>query len=253
MPETLISIQSLSHRLPDGRLILNDINLDIPGGTFVVLCGKNGSGKTMLMRHLNGLAQPVSGQVLLEGRPVLDDLQWARQMVGLVFQQSEAQIVAQTVESDTAFGPENLRLKPPEVQQRVDWALQITGLESMRERNPYTLSGGEQRRLALAGVIAMRPKVLVLDEPFTALDQDSSHALISVLSELHNTGSTIILITHNLAKVLAHADRLIIMREGQIHADGLPGQVIDHVTEAGVYRPPGPVSGMSWKEDRGSK
>ena len=148
---------------------------------------------------------------------------------------------------DAAFGPENLRLPRNEIDKRVKAALEATGLVGFDERRPHTLSGGEKRRLAVAGVLAMEPDMLVLDEPFTGLDWPGSADLLTVLDQFHETGKTILLITHDLDKVLAHADRLILMDSGRIAADDSPADIIDQVEGLGIRRPAGDVSDMSWK------
>jgi len=244
----LIEVKSLSHIFPDGTKALSDVTLDIHSGSFIILAGANGSGKTVFMRHLNGLTRPTSGEVLLSGIPVLDDLPRARRSIGLVFQDADAQIVGQTVAKDAAFGPENLRLPRTEINRRVEAALKATGLVGFNQRRPHTLSGGEKRRLAVAGVLAMEPEMLVLDEPFTGLDWPGCSDLLKVLDNFHASGKTILLITHDLDKVLAHADRLILMDSGEIKADGNPGNLISQVEELGIRRPSGDIAGMSWNE-----
>lgn len=234
----------------DGTTALNDISLCINRGSFTILAGPNGSGKTVFMRHLNGLIRPTSGEILLEGVSITDNLSRTRRRIGLVFQDADAQIVGQTVARDTAFGPENLRLPRPVIEKRVTEVLNVTGLSGFEERRPHTLSGGEKRRLAVAGVLAMEPDLLVLDEPFTGLDWPGCADLIAVLNNLHAKGKSIFLITHDLAKILAHADRLILMNAGRIHADGDPIKIIDLVENIGIRRPKGDVNTMSWGRRR---
>ena len=242
-----MEICDLVHEFPDGSRGLDGVSLVLPAGEFTVLAGPNGSGKTVLMRHLNALARPTAGQVLLEGVPVTDDLPRTRRRIGLVFQDADSQIVGQTVARDAAFGPENLRLSRREIRHRVAAALEATGLVGFDERRPHTLSGGEKRRLAVAGVVAMQPDLLVLDEPFTGLDWPGCSALLEVLDGLHAAGTGILLITHDLDKVLAHADRLVLMNGGRIAGDGGPEDILDRVEELGICRPAGPVNSMSWR------
>ena len=223
------------------------MNLSLQAGSFTVLAGANGSGKTVFMRHLNGLADPTSGRVLLRGVPVQENLPLARRSIGLVFQDADNQIVGQTVAKDAAIGPENLRLPRGEITRRVKEALEATGLVGFDQRRPHTLSGGEKRRLAVAGVLAMEPEMLVLDEPFTGLDWPGCADLLTVLDGFHASGKTVLLITHDLDKVLAHANRLILMDSGRIIADGSPEDLIDQVEELGIRRPSGEISRMSWK------
>ncbi len=248
MTPPLLETLSLCHTFPDGTKALDNVDLSFHAGSFVVLAGANGSGKTVFMRHLNGLARPTSGEVLLHGNSVLNDLSRARRSIGLVFQDADAQIVGQTVAKDAAFGPENLRLPRHEIDKLVKEALSATGLVGFDERRPHTLSGGEKRRLAVAGVLAMEPEMLVLDEPFTGLDWPGCADLLTVLNNLHSSGKTILLITHDLDKVLAHADRLILMESGCIRADGSPRGIIGEVEKLGIRRPAGEITGMSWKQ-----
>jgi biotin transport system ATP-binding protein len=250
LKDPLLEVRRLSHVFPDGTVGLDDVSLSLHSGNFAVLAGANGSGKTLLMRHLNGLLRPTSGEVLLDGRPILDDLPGARRRVGLVFQDADAQIVGQTVARDAAFGPENLRLPREEISSRVEKALCATGLVGFDQRRPHTLSGGEKRRLAVAGVIAMNPDILVLDEPFTGLDWQGSSDLITALTGLHRSGTTVLLITHDLDKVLAHADRLVFMAAGCIVADGPPDLTLPRAEAMGVRRPSGTIDRMSWLKRR---
>lgn len=250
MSSPILELRSVTHVFADGAHGLRDVDLSIIPGSFVVLAGENGSGKTVLMRHLNGLAKATTGSVLLDGVNILDDLAGARRRIGLVFQDSDSQLLRETVRRDVAFGPENLRLGRAEIDQRVSDVLETTGLVNLSQRRPHSLSGGEKRRLAVAGVLVMHPDVLVLDEPFDGLDWKGSAKLIAVLLRLHNAGKTILLITHDLDRVLAHADRLILMKAGRIAADDRPGKLISRVEDYGVRRPPGAISSMTWTDRR---
>lgn len=246
MKSPLLQVRHLVHRFPNDVLGLDNVSMRIHKGEFIVLAGPNGSGKTVLMRHLNGLARPTSGEVLLEDVPVLDNLPRARRRIGLVFQDADAQIVGQTVKRDAAFGPENLRLDREEISRRVRGALEATGLTGFDDRRPHTLSGGEKRRLAVAGVLAMRPDLLVLDEPFTGLDWPGSADLIDVLTGLHAGGTAILVITHDLDKILAHCGRLVLMNGGRICWDDRPHALLDKVETLGIHRPRGDISEMTW-------
>jgi biotin transport system ATP-binding protein len=233
----IIEVTRLSHRFPDGSLGIDDISLKIDKGEFVVVAGHNGSGKTTFFRHLNGLLTPDTGDVKLDGISVSADMLRARQMVGLVFQDADSQIVGETVYDDVAFGPENLCLSPDEVNLRVTSALSSVGLENQAAQKPHRLSGGEKRRLAIAGILAMEPQVLVLDEPFANLDYSGMLQVLSRIVQLHQAGKTIILSTHDLEKTMEHADRLILMKNGSIIKDGLFEAVIQDVECAGVKKP----------------
>ncbi len=233
----MIAARELSHRFRDGKLALDRVNLSIKEGELVLLAGRNGSGKTVLAKHFNGLLIPTSGEILFEGVPVRKNLLHVRQRVGIVFQNPDSQIVGQTVEEDVAFGPRNLRLPNDEIARRVDEALESTGLTGSRDARPYNLSGGEKRRLAIASVLAMKPSLLVLDEPFSNLDYPAVRQVLGRIVRLHAEGKTIVLITHELEKALAHATRLVVMENGAIRCDGEPAAVLDRVEEFGIRKP----------------
>ncbi len=233
----VIEIENLCHRFSDGTLGLDNINLAIQKGDFVVISGQNGSGKTTLLRHLNGLLSPETGTVRLDGILVSKDLARARQMVGMVFQDSDSQIVGETVYDDVAFGPENLCLDRQVIKRRVDRALQITGLMDLADQRPHLLSGGEKRRLTIAGILAMEPEVLVFDEPFSNLDYPGVQQVLTQILSLHQAGHTILIAAHDLEKVIAHAHRLVIMLGGKIVRDGLPDQLIGELEAFGIRAP----------------
>ena len=232
-----IEIRDLSHRFSDGSFGIQGISLSIDQGAFVVVAGANGSGKTTLFRHLNGLLAPTAGSVILDGQSVSDNILRARKMVGMVFQDADTQIVGETVYDDAAFGPENLRLGHEEIERRVHTALKTVGLHKMAAKPPHLLSGGEKRRLAIAGVLAMRPNILVFDEPFSNLDYPGIRQVLSQIVDLHRTGHTIILSTHDVEKVLAQADRLIIMAAGRVVRDGNPNDLAHETEQFGVRKP----------------
>lgn len=221
MPE-LFRIESLSHSFRAGTEILSGINLRIDDGDFLVLAGRNGSGKTLLVRHLVGLSTPHSGTVLFRGKAVEARLREVRKAAGFVFQDTDAQILGQTVEEDVAFGPANMGLPAEEIRLRTAEALRLAGLSGTEKRRPETLSGGEKRRLAIAGVLAMGPECLILDEPFANLDYDSVNDVIQVCKTLSDQGKTILVVTHELEKVLNLASRLVILDSGKKVYDGAP-------------------------------
>ena len=237
LSKPIIEVSHLCHRFSDGSLGIDDVSLMIAKGEFVVVAGHNGSGKTTLFRHLNGLLTPDTGDVKVDGISVSADVLRARQMVGLVFQDADSQIIGETVYDDVAFGPENLCLSPDEVNRRVTSALSVVGLENLADQRPHRLSGGEKRRLAIAGILAMEPQVLVLDEPFANLDYSGMLQVLSQIVHLHRAGKTIILSTHDLDKTMGYAGRLILMKNGSIIMDGLFENVIRDVECAGVKMP----------------
>jgi biotin transport system ATP-binding protein len=247
--ENILETKHLTHTFTNGVTAICDINLAVKPGEFIVIAGANGSGKTVLMRHFNGLLMPTQGVVLLEGKPITNDLTLARKKIGLIFQNSDHQIVGQTIREDVAFGPENLSLPRKEVENRVQKALEAVGLSDMPEHPPHTLSGGQKRRLAIAGVLAMNPEIIVFDEPFTGLDYPGVLQVLTQIVALYRKGHTIIIVTHELEKVLAHATRLIIMEKGRIVQDGHPGNLIEQVETYGIRRPFGKdrsIGTMTW-------
>jgi biotin transport system ATP-binding protein len=233
----IIEIENLSHRFDDGTLAINGINLTIQKASFVVIAGPNGSGKTTLIRHLNGLLLPTIGAVRLDGIAVEKDLLRARQLVGMVFQDADSQIVGETVYADVAFGPENLRLHRSVIKKRVLHALDAVRLTDFADKAPHLLSGGEKRRLAIAGVLAMEPKVIAFDEPFSSLDYPGVKQVLQQMIRLHRSGRTIVVTTHDLEKVIAHAERLVLMQKGKIVRDGLPFTVMRDAETCGVREP----------------
>ena len=221
MPE-LLRTEALGHLFADGNLGLGGMDLTITQGDFLIVAGRNGSGKTLLARHLVGLTRPSSGAVFFRGKPLGRDLRELRRTVGYVFQDTDCQILGQTVEEDVAFGPANLGLPAPEIRRRVGEALEAARLGEAAARRPETLSGGEKRRLAIAGVLAMGSECLILDEPFANLDYESVLDLSALLVDLKSAGKTLVVITHELEKILDMADRLVVLEAGRKIYDGYP-------------------------------
>jgi biotin transport system ATP-binding protein len=244
-----IQIENLVHRFADGTVGLDRVTLAVEAGAFVVIAGANGSGKTTLLRHLNGLLRPTSGSVRVAGACVRANPLQARLRVGMVFQDADSQIVGETVRDDVAFGPENLRLDRGEIDRRVQMALEATGMSHLADQRPHRLSGGEKRRLAIAGILAMQPQVIVCDEPFANLDYPGVRQMLDQILRLHRAGRTVIVTTHDLEKVLAHADRLVFMQAGRVAADGPPAALIARAESFGVRRPRAAclgVEALSW-------
>lgn len=223
MPDLFRAV-SLSHKFGDGKEGLKDINLKISDGEFIVVAGRNGSGKTLLVRHFVGLSVPTSGQIFFRGGEIQSGIKRLRMAVGFVFQDTDSQILGQTVAEDVAFGPSNLRLATIEIEERTEEALSLSKLAGMESRRPETLSGGEKRRLAIAGVLAMRPECLILDEPFANLDLESVRDVVQICRSLKELGKTLIVVTHELEKILPLADRLIILDKGGICFDDHPAK-----------------------------
>jgi biotin transport system ATP-binding protein len=235
--QEIISIKHLSHRFSDQGIGLDDVTLSICSGEFVILAGPTGSGTSTLLKHLNGLLSPSEGTILLQGRPVSEDLQRTRRMVGMVFQDADSQIVGETVWEDTAFGPQNLSFKKSIIQEKVQTALETVGMAHLSEKPPYLLSGGEKRRLAIAGVLAMDPQIIAFDEPFSNLDFPGTCQVLEQMIRLQQKGHTLIVATHELDRVYRMADRLIIMQNGRLVKDGVPKTVLINAAGYGLKLP----------------
>ena len=210
---------------------LSDINLTISDGEFIGLIGHTGSGKSTLVQHLNGLIMPTSGRVLVDGMDLADkatDRRAVRQRVGLVFQYPENQLFEETVEKDIAFGPKNLGLDENEIARRVKDAMRRVALDydKLHDRSVFELSGGQMRRVAIAGVLAMEPQVLVLDEPCAGLDPRGREEILGLIKKLHEeAGTTIVMVSHSMDDVASLAERVIVMNHGEVAMDGAPRDV----------------------------
>lgn len=217
-------------------LALDDINLVIPDGQFVGLIGHTGSGKTTLIQHLDALLEPKIGTVYLDGEDIFDkdyDRRKLRGSMGLVFQYPEHQLFETTVFADVCFGPKNLGLDKKEVELRAYDALKLVGLEDeVFYQSPFDLSGGQKRRVAIAGVLAMQPKVLILDEPTAGLDPKGRDEILDCISELHRKKDmTVILVSHSMEDVAKYVERIIVMNKGKVFLDGSPKEVFAHYKE----------------------
>jgi biotin transport system ATP-binding protein len=232
-----IEVNNLSHRFFDGTLALDSVSLSVARGEFVLVAGANGCGKTTLLRHMNALILPQTGSVVVDGVSAAKNPERARQKVGMVFQEADSQIVGETVFDDVAFGPENLKLSRREIEERVLKALETVGMCGFSEHRPHQLSGGEKRRLAIAGVLAMNSEILALDEPFSNLDYFGVRQVLRQIVNLHEAGHTILLATHDLSKALAHAGRLVVMEKGRIVRDGPPAAAVQGIERYGVREP----------------
>ena len=212
-------------------VVLDGVDLNIRSGSFVAVLGHNGSGKSTLAKHMNATLLPTGGTVYVDGIDTADEdrLLDIRRTVGMVFQNPDNQIVANVVEEDVAFAPENLGVPPEEIRQRVDDALKTVGMYEFREHAPHLLSGGQKQRVAIAGVLAMAPRCIVLDEPTAMLDPVGRREVMDTIKKLNRTaGVTVVLITHHMDEA-AQADRLVVMSKGKVVADGTPKEVFSHV------------------------
>lgn len=228
----IIQTKNLHYRYSDEEEdSLCGVDLTIEEGSFVAVLGHNGSGKSTLAKHFNGILTPTEGEVLIDGMDTAkeENLLKIRQTVGMVFQNPDNQIVANVVEDDVAFAPENLGVPSEEIRQRVDAALEQVDMYEYRMHAPHLLSGGQKQRVAIAGVIAMEPRVIVLDEPTAMLDPRGRKEVVSTVQRLcREKGITVILITHHMNECV-EADRLIVMSEGRIVADDTPAKVFSQV------------------------
>lgn len=235
-----ISIRNVSYiynqGLPFEKRALNQVNLDIHHGEFIALVGHTGSGKSTLVQHLNGLMEPTEGEILYEGTNFRDkgNIATLRQKVGLVFQYPEYQLFEETIAKDIAYGPENLGLTDDEVEDRVRRAMARVGLDydEKGEKSPFALSGGQKRRVAIAGILAMEPEVLVLDEPTAGLDPRGSREILEEIHEIYeSTGTTIVLVSHSMEEVARLATRMIVMDRGEVRMDGTPREIFSREEE----------------------
>ena len=235
MSNAIIEIKDLHFAYSDTEeaspSVLNGVDLTIEEGSFVAVLGHNGSGKSTLAKHLNAIHLPTGGAVYIEGMDTAKEelLLDIRRTIGMVFQNPDNQIVANVVEEDVAFAPENLGVPSEEIRQRVDNALKAVGMYEFREHAPHLLSGGQKQRIAIAGVIAMQPRCIVLDEPTAMLDPNGRADVLRTIKQLNRaSGVTVVLITHHMDEA-AQADRLVVMAKGKVIADGEPKQVFQDV------------------------
>ena len=215
---------------------LKDITLTIPKGQFIGLIGHTGSGKSTLIQHLNGLVKATSGQIYYDEKSIYDEsfkLKNLRQKVGLVFQYPEHQLFEMTVYKDIAFGPHNLNLSEEEIKNRVYDAIEKVGLdEEILEKSPFELSGGQKRRVAIAGVLAMAPEVLILDEPTAGLDPKGRDDILNEINKLQKeTQKTVVLVSHSMEDIAKYVDRIIVMDNGKVKFDDLPKKIFRHYKE----------------------
>jgi energy-coupling factor transport system ATP-binding protein len=235
-----ISTENLTHIYSQGtpfeHTAVKDINFSAEKGEFLAIIGHTGSGKSTFIQHLNGLIRPTSGRVLFNGRDIFQDKSFTKQVrfkVGLVFQYPEYQLFEETAYQDIAFGPKNMKLSEKEIDERVREAAEFVGLpENILQKSPFELSGGQKRRVAIAGVIAMRPEVLILDEPTAGLDPAGRDSIIDNIKTYHKAmDSTVIMVTHSMEEAARTADRMVVFHDGVIAMDGAPAEVFSHPKE----------------------
>lgn len=236
----IIRTENLYHKYGAGtpfeRVALNDVNIEIERGEFIGLIGHTGSGKSTLIQHLNGLLKPSQGRVLFDGIDIWEDIKKVRDIrfkVGLVFQYPEHQLFEDTVYKDIAFGPSNMGFTKTEIDERVREAADFVGItDEQLEKSPFELSGGQKRRAAIAGVIAMRPEVLILDEPTAGLDPAGRDEILGRIRDYHKKmNTTVILVTHSMEEIAKHASRIIVMENAKIRMTGTAKEIFSHAEE----------------------
>ncbi|GFZ32821.1 energy-coupling factor transporter ATP-binding protein EcfA [Clostridium zeae] len=245
-----IKIENLTHiympKSPFEKKALDDVSLEIMDGQFVALIGHTGSGKSTLIQHLNGLLKPSSGKIVVDDIDITQKgvkLSDIRKKIGLVFQYPEYQLFEETIEKDIQFGPRNLGLSEDEIDKRTKRAMKMVGLdyETYKDKSPFELSGGQKRRVAIAGVVAMEPKILILDEPTAGLDPKGRDEILEQINILHKEYTmTIILVSHSMEDVAKLADRVVVMNKGKSILDGIPSEIfnkIEVLEEVGLAAP----------------
>ena len=223
MTNIQLSTENLSFTYPDGTQALKNINIEIEKGEKVAIIGPNGAGKSTLFSHFNGLTEPTSGCVKIEDKPISfekDELLKVRQKVGIVFQDPNDQLFAPTVKEDIAFGPMNLGLSYDEVEKRVEDALKMVGMENYEDKTPHHLSGGQQKRIAIAGIIAMKPELMILDEPTAGLDPDGVEKVLNIMNQLNEEGMTLIISSHDIDMISKYPDKIFVLYNGEIIESG---------------------------------
>ena len=238
--EPILQIENLTHTYSEGtpfqRSAVEGLSMTVGAGEFLGIIGHTGSGKSTLIQHLNGLLQPTSGRILLAGKDIWAEPKKIREVrcaVGLVFQYPEYQLFEETVYKDIAFGPKNMGLDEAEIDRRVRDAAAFVGLrEELLEKSPFELSGGQKRRVAIAGVIAMEPKVLVLDEPTAGLDPQGRDAILAQIQAYHRArGAAVVLVSHSMEEIARNVDRIVVLSGGQVYMEGTPEKVFARAHE----------------------
>lgn len=231
MNSPILSLKNITYQYPDGTIALNDISLSFDAGKKIALIGNNGAGKSTLFLLLNGILKPTFGDLLYKGKKITykrQEIKLLRRQVGIVFQNPETQLFSSSIYEDIKFGPKNLGLSPLELEETVEEAMKLTETEAIKDKPPHFLSIGQKKRVAIAGIIAMNPELMVLDEPTAGLDPYYAKKIMKILDHIHNENRTIILSTHNVDLAYEWADEMIIINDGSIIEHGAPCKVFQN-------------------------
>ena len=226
-----LKTENLSYTYPDGTQALKNVNIQIKKGEKIAIMGPNGAGKSTLFSHFNGLTEPTSGYVEIDGEKIVyerNELLKVRQKVGIVFQDPNDQLFAPTVREDVAFGPMNLGLEYDEVKRRITESLEMVGMSGFEDKTPHHLSGGQQKRVAIAGIVAMRPDIMILDEPTAGLDPEGVDKVLDILNKLNDEGISIIISSHDIEMVNQFADKIYVLYNGEIISSGDKHQIFSN-------------------------
>ncbi len=241
----ILKVENLSLSI-EGKDIYKDISFCIERGSFSVLCGRNGAGKSQLLKTIKGLIKPSQGRILINDNDLTRKKSERLKQTALVFQDADLQSIGETVEKDIDFGPENLGWDHRKVVEHREKAIKLLELDGLRNQRPSTLSGGEKRKLAIAGVLAMNSDIILLDEPFANLDYPSTKTVLETLLRLHEQGMTLLIVTHEVEKFLAHTDKVLIMKEGKLIYDGDAKDSLEALKAADVYVPYLEFKDLTW-------
>ena len=228
MTDIHLETKDLCFTYHDGTKALKNVNIQVKKGEKIAIIGPNGAGKSTLFSHFNGLTEPTSGHVEIDGKKIIferEELLEVRQKVGIVFQDPNDQLFAPTVKEDVAFGPMNLGLEYDEVKKRIEEALEMVGMSGFEDKTPHHLSGGQQKRVAIAGIVAMRPDIMILDEPTAGLDPEGIDKVLAILNKLNSEGMSIVISSHDIEMVNEFADKIFVLYNGEIIAEGNNHQI----------------------------
>jgi len=228
MTDIHLETKDLCFTYHDGTKALKNVNIQVKKGEKIAIIGPNGAGKSTLFSHFNGLTEPTSGHVEIDGKKIIferEELLEVRQKVGIVFQDPNDQLFAPTVKEDVAFGPMNLGLEYDEVKKRIEESLEMVGMSGFEDKTPHHLSGGQQKRVAIAGIVAMRPDIMILDEPTAGLDPEGVDKVLAILNKLNSEGMSIVISSHDIEMVNEFADKIFVLYNGEIIAEGNNHQI----------------------------